>query len=88
MVCMTFLSSENKTQKCVFLIFFGNCLYNLKEGVVVALCILYKNKNPMRTMQKIITDYYNISFNCCEIVAIEIEHSFEQSTFEISIEKN
>lgn len=39
-------------------------------------------------MQKIITDYYNISFNCCEIVAIEIEHSFEQSTFEISIEKN
>lgn len=71
-----------------FLIFFGNCSYNLKEGVVVALCILYKNKNPMRTMQEIIIDYYNISFNCCEIVAIEIEYNFEQSTFEISIEKN
>lgn len=42
----------------------------------------------MRTMQEIIIDYYNISFNCCEIVAIEIEYNFVQSTFEISIEKN
>lgn len=45
MVGMTFLSSENKTQKCLFLIFFGNIAYNSEEGVVVALYILYNHKS-------------------------------------------